>query len=247
MRNESMDEVLTEFHARDVYKRQGSLSWLLVTLNGYCIRLHRPSLRPHPCQRLSSSISLGLRLGTPTTLPNLPQILPDLHTAYCITNRLLRTVWRLCWVGNKSVRSVSYTHLDVYKRQFQRSVMSIEKAAEAILAEGQRTGRMARPTGEFPACEKADKEASLAFAHAALPHLLEEPTEREISEVYDATHTCPTPVGMSMSQVTYALRKFVSIRRNAPPEPPEPSHVVEPVSYTHLDVYKRQDCRGRPQ
>jgi hypothetical protein len=105
--------------------------------------------------------------------------------------------------------------------------MSIEKAAEAILAEGQRTGRMARPTGEFPACEKADKEASLAFAHAALPHLLEEPTEREISEVYDATHTCPTPVGMSMSQVTYALRKFVSIRRNAPPEPPEPSHVVE--------------------
>jgi len=150
--------------------------------------------------------------------------------------------------------------------------MSIEKAAEAILAEGQRTGRMARPTGEFPACEKADKEASLAFAHAALPHLLEEPTEGEITRaVVKFNESCmqlalndfvrrrnalphllkePTEeeleecralldsllkesqcgggrvVAIGTRWAQEVLNQFVR-RRNAPPEPPEPSHVVE--------------------
>lgn len=103
--------------------------------------------------------------------------------------------------------------------------MSIEKAAEAMYEIDAEPGFDGIPN--LWAEREAIRRRYSKMARAALPYLMEEPTEKEISEVYDAAHRCPTPVGMSMSQLTYALRKFVSVRRNAPPEPPP--NVPEPI------------------
>ena len=69
------------------------------------------------------------------------------------------------------------------------------------------------------------------LARAAYPHLSvwEEPTEEEKDRVYEAAHRNSAPVGMSRSQVEFALEAFWQIRNlNAPPVDPR-VEALEPI------------------
>lgn len=87
---------------------------------------------------------------------------------------------------------------------------AIEKAAEAILSLCKDMGFNAGP------------EDARQLARAAYPHLSvwEEPTEEEIEAVYMASHEERIPVGMSKAQAAFAISKFWTNRRNAPPVDP---------------------------
>lgn len=90
--------------------------------------------------------------------------------------------------------------------------MSIEKAAEAMYLAGS-------PSSHWLYASEDTRETCRKMARAALPHLMEEPTEEELLDIWN---TC---AGRSSNE-TYEtawpklLREFVR-RRNAPPEPPK--------------------------
>jgi len=93
--------------------------------------------------------------------------------------------------------------------------MSIEKAAEAMYVQANEEYKGAIL---WPEINEQGKDRYRAMARAALPHLLEEPTEGEITRAV---------VKFNESCMQLALNDFVR-RRNAPPEPPEPveTHTV---------------------
>lgn len=85
--------------------------------------------------------------------------------------------------------------------------MSIEKAAEAMWG----CGLIDRDHHKWGDVPENRKNYWRTLARAALPHLLEEPTEGEITRAV---------VKFNESCIQLALNDFVR-RRNAPPEPPQ--------------------------
>ena len=99
-----------------------------------------------------------------------------------------------------TVKTVSYTHLDVYKRQTEGATFA-DRVRISVL----------RSRSEF----------CLVWPSA----------------------TCATSGATMMS--TIATRNFIRppFLSGHPPVAPRPRQKLPPVSYTHLDVYKRQDLR----
>ena len=121
--------------------------------------------------------------------------------------------------------TVSYTHLDVYKRQAKYTAVSVRECALDVAA-------MAETSTKVFVYEAMGRHAGWLAAAAGLAG-----TGKD-----DAPH----PVSYTHLDV---------YKRQAPRSAPHTLAQFEPVSYTHLDVYKRQlqkyfDCplcgRGTP-
>ena len=113
--------------------------------------------------------------------------------------------------NNERIMPVSYTHLDVYKRQGKKDITNNIKQVsnrEFLLKEGQEVGR-----NHYPECPEIICKISNLLVRALID---------------------------TGSEVTCVSSKFVenSQLRNCPRLPVK--HCNVPVSYTHLDVYKRQ-------
>ena len=119
-------------------------------------------------------------------------------------------------IGSHILRPVSYTHLDVYKRQILRCGGEVRfgTRVESLVLDGNRV------TGVVTARdERVDGPVILATGHSA----------RDVYRFLDRAGIAIEPKGIA-----------VGVRVEHPQQLIDSIQYHNPVSYTHLDVYKRQ-------
>ena len=136
--------------------------------------------------------------------------------------------------GISSNTPVSYTHLDVYKRQVYTTIVAASAAEPAPLQfyapfSGAAIGEFFRDTGR-PALIIYDDLSKQAVAYREVSLLLRRPPGRE---------AYPGDVFYLHSRLLERAAKVVSKDEIAQQMNDLPES-IRPVSYTHLDVYKRQ-------
>ena len=139
--------------------------------------------------------------------------------------------------------AVSYTHLDVYKRQFLGSSMLkliVWRCPKFTLLARHFAPRIPTPAATWPSF------GSVSYTH--LDVYKRQAQKRLWNSLCSAVPFQP-PAGVEAWRETYLKNLDVweaAVRRTLSQEASWVQRWVEPVSYTHLDVYKRQVPMSAP-
>ena len=129
--------------------------------------------------------------------------------------------------------TVSYTHLDVYKRQEEKEATSAEDMEEILLAIEDRQSEPAEEVQQPEGEPEATQQETQPEVNQPVVKIPEAPTQTEEAAFQEW-----------LKQMMESLNKEIE---DGQKKMDENSLSTNPVSYTHLDVYKRQvgRCRHR--
>ena len=158
----------------------------------------------------------------------------------------------------QSVAPVSYTHLDVYKRQsrYNDAVGQINRNKRIFESNGLETWRKTNENwlGGEDMCFKKDAYidafSNYLVANNLSPSVLqnnanatstyEAAQNYAMEKAFEATFQEANKVATFLSQIEHSSKIGEVLIGALMPFKKTPLNILKPVSYTHLDVYKRQ-------